>query len=115
AFRCRHQRPGDHHRTTAATMLRQQGAAAAPNAGQAQQQVPMAIAGAILPLDLLVETLSYLTPLDGWLAAQVCRWWQQLLARDDRLRAQVLKNEECHRGRCFYNEDFPRGCQVCLA
>src|SRR5260221_11443129 len=50
------------------------------------------ISGAILPLDLLVETLSYLTPADAWLAAQVCRWWQQLLAQDDRLRAQVTHN-----------------------
>src|SRR3954469_13108845 len=69
-----------------------------PNGPQQTQQ----IGGAILPLELLVETLSYLTPKDGWLAAQVCRWWQQLLARDDRLRAQVLKNEECDSERWFY-------------
>src|SRR6185295_3678544 len=50
------------------------------------------ISGDILPFDLLVETLSYLTPTDAGLAAQVCRWWQQLLARDDRLRKQVTHN-----------------------
>jgi len=52
-------------------------------------------AGSILPLDLLVETLSYLTPMDAWLASQVCRWWQQLLKKDDALRAQVSINIAC--------------------
>src|SRR6185295_11172980 len=69
-----------------------------PQAVEAEPTVPVTpavkdgIQGAILPLDLLVEVLSYLTPNDAWLAVQVCQWWQQLLARDDGLRVQVAKN-----------------------
>ncbi len=57
-----------------------------------QRALAQTISGAILPLDLLCEVLSHLTFDDAWLVAQVCRWWQELLAKDNRLRSQILRN-----------------------
>ena len=51
------------------------------------------VSGAILPYDVLVDTLSFLTPLDASLAALSCRWWAQIIREDGRLRAQFMRNE----------------------
>ena len=50
------------------------------------------IAGSILPLDLMVSSLSYLSPHDAYLASQVCRWWGQLLRKAPMLEHIQSKN-----------------------
>src|SRR4029079_513747 len=62
-------------------------------ATQATSSLPQKpISGDILPWHILVEMLSYLKPTEAWNAAQVCRWWPQLLKGDWRLNEQVQRN-----------------------
>src|SRR5689334_3186696 len=50
------------------------------------------IAGAILPLDLITEVLSYMNEQDASLVSLSCKWWQQLVKEDHRLSAQIARN-----------------------
>lgn len=61
----------------------------------AKAALPFDVTGAISTLDIVVTVLSFLTPGDASIAAQVCRWWRRLLREDCRLVAQVARNGDC--------------------
>jgi hypothetical protein len=46
----------------------------------------------VLPPELLIDCLGYLTPTEGTLAEQVCPYWRGLLRKCAHLRAQVWRN-----------------------
>jgi hypothetical protein len=51
------------------------------------------IAGNLLPLDLLIHLFSFIHNLDAYLVSQVCRWWFQLLTKDENLKEQIKRNK----------------------
>jgi hypothetical protein len=56
---------------------------------------PKGANGAFLPLDLIIECLSYMTAHDAWWCMRVCKWWWMLLRAQSgsmALRKNIMKN-----------------------